>query len=84
MLNEDKDAIIQNKSATIATVTGSGSNNNNDSSSGKRAAGQNARVMRRSSFRKFINRIAQHLSARVNVGVSSGKMKKKKNQLEFH
>lgn len=64
----DKDAIIHNKSATIATGNGSSSGTNN---SGKRAAGQNVRVMRRSSFRKFLNRIAQHLSARVNVGVSS-------------
>lgn len=69
----DKDAIMHNKSATIATGNGSGSSSGSGTNnSGKRAAGQNARVMRRSSFRKFLNRIAQHLSARVNVGVSSG------------
>ncbi|KAH8299874.1 hypothetical protein KR044_007113, partial [Drosophila immigrans] len=71
----DKDTIGHNRAATIAvTTTTNNSNNNNNSSSNnnngnnKRSSGQNARVMRRSSFRKFINRIAQHLSATVNVG----------------
>ncbi|KAH8371993.1 hypothetical protein KR093_009606, partial [Drosophila rubida] len=69
---KDKDTIGHNRAATIAVTTttnsSSNNNNNNNNNGGKRSNGQNARVMRRSSFRKFINRIAQHLSATVNVG----------------
>ncbi|KAL7736575.1 hypothetical protein ACLKA6_015217 [Drosophila palustris] len=61
----DKDTIGHNRAATIAVTT-----TTNNSSNNKRATGQNARVMRRSSFRKFLNRIAQHLSATVNVGAN--------------
>ncbi|XP_062128743.1 uncharacterized protein LOC133840732 isoform X1 [Drosophila sulfurigaster albostrigata] len=69
--SSDKDTIgLHNRAATIAVTTTNtnSSNGNNNNVNGKRSTGQNARVMRRSSFRKFINRIAQHLSATVNVG----------------
>ncbi|XP_034477110.1 ubiquitin carboxyl-terminal hydrolase 31 isoform X2 [Drosophila innubila] len=64
----DKDTIGHNRAATIAvtTINSSSKYNNNNN----RTTGQNARVMRRSSFRKFLNRIAQHLSATVNVGAN--------------
>lgn len=64
---KDKDTIGHNRAATLAVTT---TNSNSNSSNNKRATGQNARVMRRSSFRKFLNRIAQHLSATVNVGAN--------------
>lgn len=47
------------------TTTASNGNNNNSSSSNINS--KRTRALRRSSFRKFLNRIAQHLSSTVNV-----------------
>ncbi|XP_032590102.1 uncharacterized protein LOC6559677 isoform X2 [Drosophila grimshawi] len=59
------DAPMGNESHTIGQCNNTSSNNNTNNSSNK-----HARAMRRSSFRKFLNRIAQHLSATVNVGAN--------------
>ncbi|XP_043063957.1 probable serine/threonine-protein kinase DDB_G0276181 isoform X1 [Drosophila ficusphila] len=48
-----------NNNNTTASNGNSSSNNNNNN--------KRARALRRSSFRKFLNRIAQHLSSSVNV-----------------
>lgn len=53
------------------TTTASNGNNNNSSSSNINS--KRTRALRRSSFRKFLNRIAQHLSSTVNVVVSAEK-----------
>uniref|UniRef100_A0A0K8V2K9 Uncharacterized protein n=1 Tax=Bactrocera latifrons TaxID=174628 RepID=A0A0K8V2K9_BACLA len=45
-------------------VSGGNESNNN-------AATNTNRILRRSSFRKFLNRIAQHVSTSINVGVSA-------------
>ncbi|XP_001361226.4 ubiquitin carboxyl-terminal hydrolase 43 isoform X1 [Drosophila pseudoobscura] len=50
---------------TTNTYANSNSNHTNNSTSN---SNKRARVLRRSSFKKFLNRIAQHLSATVNVG----------------
>ncbi|XP_023162592.2 ubiquitin carboxyl-terminal hydrolase 31 isoform X2 [Drosophila hydei] len=65
-IGKDKHAIGSNRAATIAVSSSSNSNNNNNNSGSNN--NKRARAMRRSSFRKFLNRIAQHLSATVNVG----------------
>lgn len=46
-------------------VSGGNEGNNNN------AATNTNRILRRSSFRKFLNRIAQHVSTSINVGVSA-------------
>ncbi|XP_016929445.2 ubiquitin carboxyl-terminal hydrolase 43 isoform X1 [Drosophila suzukii] len=53
-----------NNMANNNTTASNGSNNNNNSSSNNN---KRTRALRRSSFRKFLNRIAQHLSSTVNV-----------------
>ncbi|XP_017149037.2 ubiquitin carboxyl-terminal hydrolase 43 isoform X2 [Drosophila miranda] len=52
---------------TTNTYANSNSNHTNNSTSN---SNKRARVLRRSSFKKFLNRIAQHLSATVNVGTN--------------
>ncbi|XP_017839292.1 ubiquitin carboxyl-terminal hydrolase 31 isoform X2 [Drosophila busckii] len=54
---------IGQERALTSSSTGNSNNTSNSNNNNKRA-----RVMRRSSFRKFLNRIAQQLSATVNVG----------------
>ncbi|KMY96418.1 ubiquitin carboxyl-terminal hydrolase 43 isoform X2 [Drosophila simulans] len=49
------------------TTTASNGNNNNSSSNNNNSSSKRTRALRRSSFRKFLNRIAQHLSSTVNV-----------------
>ncbi|XP_030380854.1 uncharacterized protein LOC115628778 isoform X2 [Scaptodrosophila lebanonensis] len=70
--NGNRSTQAVNNTSMSNNIRNSTSNNNNNSSSNnnKRAAGNHARVLRRSSFRKFLNRIAQHLSATVNVGAN--------------
>ncbi|XP_022228757.2 ubiquitin carboxyl-terminal hydrolase 43 isoform X2 [Drosophila obscura] len=55
--------------ATTTTNTNANSNSNNTNNSNSNS-NKRARVLRRSSFKKFLNRIAQHLSATVNVGAN--------------
>nr|XP_017027524.1 ubiquitin carboxyl-terminal hydrolase 31 isoform X3 [Drosophila kikkawai] len=57
-----------------ANINANNNNNNNNSGSNANTTANNnnnnnkrTRVLRRSSFRKFLNRIAQHLSSTVNV-----------------
>ncbi|XP_068145949.1 ubiquitin carboxyl-terminal hydrolase 43 isoform X1 [Drosophila tropicalis] len=49
-----------NNTSSNTTATNSSNNNNNNQ--------KRSRALRRSSFRKFLNRIAQHLSSGINVG----------------
>ncbi|XP_026836006.1 ubiquitin carboxyl-terminal hydrolase 43 isoform X1 [Drosophila erecta] len=53
-----------NNTANNNPTTASNGNNNNSSSNNN---SKRTRALRRSSFRKFLNRIAQHLSSTVNV-----------------
>ncbi|KAH8346307.1 hypothetical protein KR084_000946 [Drosophila pseudotakahashii] len=52
-----------NNNCSSNTTASNGSNNNNSSNNNNKRT----RALRRSSFRKFLNRIAQHLSSTVNV-----------------
>ncbi|KRG04168.1 ubiquitin carboxyl-terminal hydrolase 43 isoform X1 [Drosophila mojavensis] len=70
-IDKDKHTIGSNRAATIAVGNSSSSNSSNNNNNNNNSGSNNnkrARAMRRSSFRKFLNRIAQHLSATVNVG----------------
>ncbi|XP_034652799.1 ubiquitin carboxyl-terminal hydrolase 43 isoform X1 [Drosophila subobscura] len=55
-------------SATTTTNTNANCNSSNNTNNSNINSNKRARVLRRSSFKKFLNRIAQHLSATVNVG----------------
>ncbi|XP_032572014.1 ubiquitin carboxyl-terminal hydrolase 43 isoform X2 [Drosophila sechellia] len=49
------------------TTASNGNNNNSSSNNNNSSSSKRTRALRRSSFRKFLNRIAQHLSSTVNV-----------------
>ncbi|KAH8258090.1 hypothetical protein KR038_005666 [Drosophila bunnanda] len=57
-INANNNNNNNNNSGSNANTTANNNNNNNN---------KRTRVLRRSSFRKFLNRIAQHLSSTVNV-----------------
>ncbi|XP_033152049.1 ubiquitin carboxyl-terminal hydrolase 43 isoform X1 [Drosophila mauritiana] len=54
-------------SSTNNNTTTASNGNNNSSSNNNNSSSKRTRALRRSSFRKFLNRIAQHLSSTVNV-----------------
>ncbi|XP_067631388.1 ubiquitin carboxyl-terminal hydrolase 31 [Eurosta solidaginis] len=72
--NIKRDAAASKTSTNYKIVNGkpvSGGNEGNSNSVGAGTASSNSnRVLRRSSFRKFLNRIAQHVSTSINVGTN--------------
>ncbi|XP_016974321.1 ubiquitin carboxyl-terminal hydrolase 43 isoform X2 [Drosophila rhopaloa] len=57
---------MANNNTNTNTTASNGNNNNNSNSSNNNNNNKRSRPLRRSSFRKFLNRIAQHLSSTAN------------------